>query len=115
MRRSFIPLVLALVGRLIAFGGETNWPQFRGEGGLGLGTGKPPVEFGEGKNVKWKMDVPHGHSSPCIWGDKIFLTGFDNGKLVTFCLSRTDGHELWRGLQSMQRPRRDALACGCDC
>lgn len=75
---------------------DSNWPQFRGEGGLGLGTGKPPVEFSAEKNLKWKVEVPLGHSSPCIWGDKIALTGLDGGKLVTFCLSRTDGKELWR-------------------
>ena len=75
---------------------ESNWPQFRGQGGTGIGTGKPPVEFGSGKNERWKVEVPHGHSSPCIWGGKIFLTGLDNGKLITFCLDRANGHELWR-------------------
>lgn len=75
---------------------ESNWPQFRGEGGLGIGTGKPPVEFSAEKNVKWKVEVPHGHSSPCIWGDKLVLTGLDNGRLVTFCLNLADGRELWR-------------------
>lgn len=75
---------------------ESNWPQFRGEGGLGLGTGKPPLEFGADKNLKWQVEVPFGHSSPCLWQDKIALTGLDGGKLVTICLSRKDGHELWR-------------------
>ncbi|HBJ82550.1 MAG TPA: pyrrolo-quinoline quinone [Verrucomicrobiales bacterium] len=75
---------------------ESHWPQFRGEGGLGIGTGKPPVEFSAEKNMRWQVEVPHGHSSPCIWGDKIALTGLDGGKLVTFCLNRADGRELWR-------------------
>ena len=75
---------------------ESNWPQFRGPGGQGIGTGNPPVEFGPEKNVVWKVDVPHGHSSPCIWGGKIVLTGLADGKLVTFCLNRADGRKLWR-------------------
>jgi len=75
---------------------ESNWPQFRGEGGLGIGTGSPPVEFSTEKNLKWQAEVPFGHSSPCIWQDKIVLTALDGGKLVTLCLSRTNGHELWR-------------------
>ncbi|MEZ5384218.1 MAG: PQQ-binding-like beta-propeller repeat protein [Prosthecobacter sp.] len=75
---------------------ESNWPQFRGEDGLGIGTGKPPVEFSAEKNVKWQAEVPFGHSSPCIWGDKIALTGMADGKLVTFCLNKADGRELWR-------------------
>jgi outer membrane protein assembly factor BamB len=77
-------------------GAQSNWPQFRGPGGQGVGTGKPPVEFSPEKNVKWKVAVPLGHSSPCLWGDKIFLTGMDGAKLVTFCLDRKDGKELWK-------------------
>ena len=75
---------------------DSNWPQFRGAGGLGLGTGKPPVEFSPEKNMTWEAEVPLGHSSPCIWEDKIALTGLADGKLVTFCLNKADGRELWR-------------------
>lgn len=74
----------------------SDWPQFRGEGGLGIGTGRPPVEFGGDKNLKWKTAVPKGHSSPCIFGDKIALTGVDDRRLVTFCIDRRDGRESWR-------------------
>lgn len=74
----------------------SSWPQFRGPGGLGLGTGKPPLEFGPEKNVLWKIEVPHGHSSPCIDGNRIFLTGLDQERLVTFCVDANDGRELWR-------------------
>ena len=89
---------LILAATVMAAAEESNWPQFRGPGGFGVGTGKPPVEFGPGKNERWKVEVPHGHSSPCIWGGKIFLTGLDAGKLVTFCLDRLTGHELWRAV-----------------
>jgi outer membrane protein assembly factor BamB len=92
MLRHVLPSVL-LVTSVFA---DSNWPQFRGAGGLGIGTGKPPVEFSTEKNLKWQVEVPLGHSSPCIWGDKIALTGLADGKLVTFCLNRADGHELWR-------------------
>lgn len=73
-----------------------NWPQFRGPGGLGLGTGNPPAAMGPEKNVLWRAEVAPGHSSPCIWEDKIALTALDGGRLVTVCLSKTDGRELWR-------------------
>ena len=91
-------LTMLLLATDPARAAEPGWPQFRGPGGLGLGTGKPPVEFGPEKNVLWKADVPHGHSSPCIVGNKIILTGFDEGKLLTLCLDRTDGRELWRAV-----------------
>ena len=63
---------------------------------MGLGTGNPPVAMGPDKNVLWRVDVAPGHSSPCIWEDKIALTALDGGRLVTVCLSKTDGRELWR-------------------
>ena len=36
---------------------DTSWPQFRGEDGSGIGSGKPPVEFSAEKNIRWKMDI----------------------------------------------------------
>ncbi len=76
---------------------QNHWPQFRGEGGLGLGTGSPPVLFSPIQNVKWQAEVPPGHSSPCIWGGKIALTGLaEDGRLVTFGLDKASGRELWR-------------------
>jgi len=89
-------LVSLFLSTALACSAESNWPQFRGPGGLGIGTGKPPVEFGADKKLIWKVAIPHGHSSPCIWGDKIALTALDDGKLITFCLNRADGRELWR-------------------
>jgi outer membrane protein assembly factor BamB len=73
-----------------------NWPQFRGPGGLGIGTGNPPSEMGPEKNVLWRRDLAPGHSSPCIWGEKIALTALESGSLITVCLNRADGRELWR-------------------
>jgi len=81
---------------LVSAAAEPEWPQFRGPGGLGIGSGKPPVELGPEKNVLWKIEVPFGHSSPCIAGNRIFLTGQDNDQLVTLCIDRANGHELWR-------------------
>ncbi len=56
---------------------EPIWPQFRGPNGSGHAAEdqNPPVKFGPTQNVLWKTPVPLGHSSPCIWGDHIFLTG----------------------------------------
>lgn len=80
-----------------------GWPQFRGPDGLGIGTGNSPVEFSVEKNVKWKVEVPHGHSSPCIANGKMVLTGVDAGKLVTFCLDLADGRELWRATAPVEK------------
>lgn len=77
-----------------------RWPQFRGPegGGAALEEKKLPVHFGPGKNQLWKVPLPAGISSPCIWGERIFLTGVDEkaNKLETLCLDRTTGAVRWR-------------------
>src|SRR6266480_7630286 len=94
-------LALVAAGYFAAAGHCANdalaWPQFRGPGGSGVADGqKPPVEFGPDKNVKWKVPVPGGLSSPIVAGDLLVLTAFDGGKLYTIAYSRADGKEAWR-------------------
>ncbi|MFA6543636.1 MAG: PQQ-binding-like beta-propeller repeat protein [Limisphaerales bacterium] len=72
-----------------------NWPQFRGPDAANTGDGKPPVHFGPKTNLLWSTELPPGHSSPVIWGDRLFLTGVDGGKLVTLALDRATGKKLW--------------------
>jgi len=67
-----LPALLALTEARAA-----DWPQFRGPGAAGLGDGDPPAEWnGEtGKNILWKTAIPGlAHSSPVVWGDRIFVT-----------------------------------------
>lgn len=53
-----------------------NWGTWRGP----LGTGEaphatPPLSWGEGKNVRWQVDVPgRGKSTPVVWDDRVFVT-----------------------------------------
>jgi outer membrane protein assembly factor BamB len=57
--------------------GETsNWPRWRGPNGSGISPETNlPTEWGETKNVLWKVSLPgKGHSSPIVWGNRVFLT-----------------------------------------
>ncbi|MDH3718772.1 MAG: PQQ-like beta-propeller repeat protein [Planctomycetota bacterium] len=55
---------------------ERFWPQWRGPLGTGVAPrAEPPLEWSDTRNVRWKTKVPgHGHSTPIIWGDRVFLT-----------------------------------------
>ena len=55
---------------------QTNWPQFRGPGSLGVAEDPSlPDIWSTTQNVAWKTEIPGtGWSSPTIWGDSIFLT-----------------------------------------
>ena len=52
-----------------------NWAQWRGPDMTGVSrTAKPPIEWSETKNIKWKVEIPgRGSSSPVIWNDRIFV------------------------------------------
>jgi outer membrane protein assembly factor BamB len=78
--------------------GPPAWPQFRGPAGSGVAadSSRPPTRIGADTNLKWKAAVPPGASSPVIAGGRLFLTGFEGGKLLTLAYRLTDGVELWR-------------------
>src|SRR5262245_26407296 len=79
---------------------DGQWPQFRGPNGRGVaGDERPlPVAFGPNRNLAWKVPIPRGCSSPCVWNDRIFLTGFDSedSQLQTLCIDARDGRVKWR-------------------
>lgn len=55
-----------------------NWPSFRGPKAAGIQEGAPtPVRWDvrQDQNVRWKTPIPGlGHSSPIVWGDRIWIT-----------------------------------------
>ena len=79
--------------------GERFWPRWRGPSGQGVveGAGYPDT-WSDTANVLWKTAVPgSGHSSPIVWGDRIFLTASaDSGRRVSILsFRRSDGTLLW--------------------
>ncbi|UCE41351.1 MAG: PQQ-binding-like beta-propeller repeat protein [Candidatus Aminicenantes bacterium] len=114
---------------------EKYWHQWRGPFMTGVSPdGDPPVEWGETKNVKWKIAIPgKGHSTPIIWGDKIFiLTAVETDKegqaldqssepqhgrgmpltrttkihrFVVMAVNRDDGRILWQKTVKEEMPQ----------
>jgi outer membrane protein assembly factor BamB len=78
-------LVMSTVGLLLCLASAAhaqNWPAFRGPNGSGVTDARPlPVAWDGEKSVNllWKTAVPGlGHSSPVIWGERIFLTAAES-------------------------------------
>jgi outer membrane protein assembly factor BamB len=106
------------------------WPQWRGPLGTGVAPyAKPPVKWSEIKNIRWKTELPgNGHSTPIIWGDRIFLTAavpfgdalkprYSNApgthdnlpvthhhKFVVLAVSRRDGKIIWQRTVHQELP-----------
>lgn len=98
-----------------------NWPSFRGPFARGIADQQDlPAEWDirTGRNIRWKAAIPgQGHSSPVVWGDRVFVTSvirenppkialgdtggisLANDKTVhtwrLSCLSTADGRLLW--------------------
>ena len=120
-----------------------DWPSFRGAGAAGVAeAGDPPVSWdvGGGRNVAWAAPIPGlGHSSPIVWGDRVFLTSAvplqqaapigANGPAVNteeyraleartphawrlYCLDRRTGRLLWErtAYEGVPRVKRHAKA-----
>ncbi len=101
---------------------DDNWPQWRGPLGTGAAlNADPPLEWSETKNLRWKVALPgKGHSTPIVWGDRLFLTaavpfgealppksstapGTHDGvpvtqrhEFVVLAVNRRDGNILWQ-------------------
>jgi len=100
-RRTVVSLsaVFIVAGLCIA---ADNWPRFRGPNGSGIADAKAastiPVKWSD-SDYNWKIKLPGtGHSSPVIWGGKIFLTCTDasTAKRIVCCVSAKDGKILWQ-------------------
>jgi outer membrane protein assembly factor BamB len=90
--------------------GDTNWPQWRGPEGSGVSTEKGlPEEWGEAKNVRWKTPLPgRGHSSPVVWGKRVYVTTAVEGPVVPGAKSpvhKIEGQE-WKHPDSIGADRQ---------
>jgi outer membrane protein assembly factor BamB len=120
-------MLLSLLAASLAFvPQDVNWPSFRGDRAQGVAEGHPtPTEWDvdSGEGVLWKTEIPGlAHSSPVVWGDKVFLTsavrveheaelsslygspGYGAGESVedegphaflVYCLDKQTGEILW--------------------
>jgi outer membrane protein assembly factor BamB len=120
----FRQLLLSLLAMVSAgaASGSGNWPSFRGDHAAGVADGQdlPDQWSGEtGQNIRWKVRIPGlAHSSPIIWGDRIYVTTavssrgeatFKHGlygegdasddrsahRWRLYCLNRNTGNTIW--------------------
>lgn len=104
-------LVLLLLAPVAAR--ADDWPNWRGPGldGVAAGTGYP-VEWGEGKNVAWRVALPGaGASTPAVAGDRILLTLTIDGRDAVICYDRA-GNESWRRSLGAGTPGKHVKATG---
>ncbi len=92
--------VVLLSFAFVAAARADNWERFRGPNGNGVSDDKNiPIKFGATENVRWKAKIPgDGHSSPIVWGDRVFLqaSSADASERHFLCFDAKTGKELWK-------------------
>jgi len=76
--------LVALTAASYSFAGTQDWPGWRGPSSNGISTLKNlPASWSHDRNVAWKAAVPgRGHSSPVVWGNRVFLTTDIEGEVL---------------------------------
>lgn len=99
MRRSLAILLVCVFASLAT---AENWPGWRGLRGDGTSEERtvPTAWNGAtGENIAWKVPTPGGgHSSPIVWGDRLFVTGCvdETEERVLACYNAKTGDKLWQ-------------------
>src|SRR6478752_1271136 len=85
-----------------------NWPAWRGPTADGVVPEKGFLTtWSATENIAWKVEIPgRGHSSPIIWGDRVFVTSCIEGDdpkdkttprdRILVCVNRKDGKVVWQ-------------------
>lgn len=121
-------MAFLLVSPLVA----QNWPSFRGQDASGIQEGKTlPSSWNieKSQNVLWKKAIPGlAHSSPVVWGDRIFVTtaiAADQNNVMqigqvnpmgdakdmsrqswrVYCIDRATGKIIWEKVAQESEPR----------
>ena len=99
MNKVIIGVLWMIACSVPVVGADQNWPRFRGPNGSGLSEATTvPVQWTE-TSYNWRIKLPGvGHSSPVVWGDRLFVTCGESAtaKRLLLCLDAADGHTLWR-------------------
>ena len=100
MRHRIVTLAAAaLLLSATARAEEGEWSRFRGPNGTGISDAATvPVTWTDA-DYNWKITLPGtGHSSPVLWGNRIFLTcgNPEDARRIILCLNTAAGRTLWR-------------------
>jgi len=95
-----VVLSLCLLASWRGFSETENWPMWRGPRGDGTSLEQSvPTYWSATNNIAWKTAVPgEGHSSPIVWGDRLFLTTAlkETQDRCLLCFDRKTGALLWQ-------------------
>jgi outer membrane protein assembly factor BamB len=105
----------------LSAGADGDWPRWRGPNDDGMARGDAPLRWSDTEHIAWKASIPgRGHSSPVIWGDRIFVTtavptgtagvgpgGLPEHRFMVLCYDRKTGKLLWEKVARVATPHQE--------
>jgi outer membrane protein assembly factor BamB len=76
-----------------------EWVRHRGPNGTGISDTSGFSSSLNPAQALWDVKIPGGYSSPVIWGESLFLTGYDSNtpeERSLFRISTSDGSVVWK-------------------
>lgn len=87
----------ALMLSLAAAAQAQEWTRFHGPNGQGASAAKTVPTAWTDKDYNWNIELPgEGHSSPVLWGAKLFVTSTDKKSWSMLCIDSENGKILWK-------------------
>ncbi len=88
--------IVCLAG-LAAVAGAEDWPQWRGPHRDGIASGFiEPKAWPEKLQLKWKVEVGEGHSSPVVADGRVYMHTRQGDREVLSCLRPDNGQAIWQ-------------------
>ncbi|MDA1038970.1 MAG: PQQ-binding-like beta-propeller repeat protein [Planctomycetota bacterium] len=96
-RRMLTMMVVGALG-VASVSRADNWPQWRGPRHDGISSEHGlTAPWSKTVNVAWRAPLPgRAGATPCVWGDRIYLTSNEGDDLVLLCLATDDGAIKWK-------------------
>lgn len=97
MRRRDLALIVAAALACVNPAPAAPWPQFHGPNASGRAADDAPLpdQVGRDRNVIWTAALPPGHSSPAVFGDRVYVTAERGNQLLTIALDAATGKTAW--------------------
>jgi outer membrane protein assembly factor BamB len=94
----YVMATVVALGAMASSAHGENWDRFRGPNGAGESEAAGiPVEWTE-DDYLWQRPLPGvGHSSPVVWGDRLFVTSADpkSAEQIVLAFDTRSGEPLW--------------------
>ncbi len=118
----FVSAATVIVSPIALLNADDSVSYFRHDHGVAGDKHRLPDDFSNKRNLVWRHELAPGNSTPCVVGDRVFLTTYvaESKELATVALDRATGEPVWKrvaatkeieSFHSVSSPATCTVAC----